>query len=52
MLMVKGSKKIMLLEAMEPDLKWEYETDIVVVGYGGGQEQQRQLRLTITELPY
>lgn len=25
----------MLLEAMEPGLKWEYETDIVVVGYGG-----------------
>jgi flavocytochrome c len=25
----------MLLEAMEPSSKWEYEADIVIVGYGG-----------------
>ena len=25
----------MLIEAMEPSLKWKYETDVVVAGYGG-----------------
>ena len=25
----------MLIEAMGPNLKWNYETEIVVVGYGG-----------------
>jgi flavocytochrome c len=34
-LKVKGGKKTMLLEAMEPGSNWDYETDVVIVGYGG-----------------
>lgn len=33
--MVNGERKKMLLETKKPSLKWDYETDIVVVGYGG-----------------
>jgi flavocytochrome c len=32
---VNGKSEMMLIEAIKPSLKWDYETEIVVVGYGG-----------------